>query len=76
MDVYTIGSGFLPIHQNDIVVNLPKNDFKFRYRIINGKSDSDIKELDDLANTCTTNNLPRDSYSLIMDEDLQKPKHC
>ncbi|OMJ28940.1 hypothetical protein AYI69_g1563 [Smittium culicis] len=60
------GSGLPPIHQNDIVVNLPKNDFKYKYSINNRKSDIGIKELDDLVNACASKNLPQDNYSLIV----------
>ncbi|OMJ19073.1 hypothetical protein AYI70_g4958 [Smittium culicis] len=62
--------------QNEIVVNLPKDDFKYKYGFNNRKSDVGTTEPVDLANTCTTNNPPIDRYSLIVDEDFEKPKHC
>ncbi|OMJ16445.1 hypothetical protein AYI70_g5844 [Smittium culicis] len=66
IDIYVMGSGFQIVTLEDIVVNLPKNDFRYKYGSRIKDIDPDIKYLNHLANAINPQSLPPDNYSFII----------
>ncbi|PWA01709.1 hypothetical protein BB558_002176 [Smittium angustum] len=63
---YIFNGNFIKFEQRDIVVDLPKNDFKYRYGgSFEGCNDKELKLLNDIANDPSDENNPKDCHYLI-----------
>ncbi|PWA00779.1 hypothetical protein BB558_003162, partial [Smittium angustum] len=65
--IYIFNGNFITFEQRDIVVNLPRNDFKYRYGgSFEGCNDKELKLLNDIANDPSDRNHPEDFHYLVV----------
>ncbi|OMJ14025.1 hypothetical protein AYI70_g8139 [Smittium culicis] len=64
--VYVFDSGVHTMLDRDIVVNLPKNDFKYKYCGNFYQCDHELVGLYYIANSKNNSNLPKDNFSFII----------
>ncbi|PWA01863.1 hypothetical protein BB558_001988 [Smittium angustum] len=64
---YIFNGKFMTFEQRDIVVNLPKNDFKWRYGgSIEGCNNKELKLMNIVANNRRETDLPQDTHCFII----------
>ncbi|PWA00994.1 hypothetical protein BB558_002933 [Smittium angustum] len=64
---YIFNGNFITFEQRDVVVNLPKNDFKYRYGgSFEGCDDKELRLLNNIANDPSDENNPLDCHYLIV----------
>ncbi|PWA03679.1 hypothetical protein BB558_000181 [Smittium angustum] len=64
---YIFNGKFMTFEQRDIVVNLPKNDFKWRYGgSIEGCNNKELKLMNIVANNQREADLPQDNHRFII----------
>ncbi|OLY78202.1 hypothetical protein AYI68_g7753 [Smittium mucronatum] len=60
-------AGFQEIDERDIFVNLPSNDFKWRYGGFVNSCDPELSSINNFANTSPDSSFPPDNFSTLLE---------
>ncbi|PVU98959.1 hypothetical protein BB559_001131 [Furculomyces boomerangus] len=64
---YVFNGNFIKFEQRDIVVDLPRNDFKYRYGgSFQGCDDKELRLLNNIANDPSDENNPKDNHYIFV----------